>query len=64
MTKNFDRWQKPPKDELKKTLTPAQYRVTQESGTEPPFNNEYWDKKEEGVYVDVVSGEPLFSSEA
>jgi len=39
-----------------------QYRVTQEEGTEPPFQNEYWDNKEHGIYVDVVSGEPLFSS--
>jgi methionine-R-sulfoxide reductase len=39
-----------------------QYRVTQESGTEPPFENEYWNHKEEGLYVDIVSGEPLFSS--
>jgi peptide-methionine (R)-S-oxide reductase len=43
-------------------LTPEQYRVTQKSGTEPPFRNEYWDNKEPGIYVDVVSGEPLFSS--
>jgi peptide methionine sulfoxide reductase msrA/msrB len=48
--------------ELKKRLTPLQYEVTQEGGTEPPFNNEYWDNKAEGIYVDVVSGEPLFSS--
>lgn len=50
------------KSELKKKLTPKQYEVTQEEGTEPPFNNEYWDNKKEGIYVDVVSGEPLFSS--
>ena len=43
-------------------LTPEQYRVTQENGTEPPFRNEYWDNKEPGLYVDVVSGEPLFAS--
>ena len=43
-------------------LTPEQYRVTQKSGTEPPFRNEYWDNKEPGIYVDVVSGEPLFAS--
>ena len=48
--------------ELKKKLTPAQYHITQEGGTEPPFKNEYWDNKEEGIYVDVVSGEALFSS--
>ncbi len=49
-------------DELRETLTELQYRVTQEDGTEPAFNNEYWDNKEEGIYVDIVSGEPLFSS--
>jgi len=43
-------------------LTPLQYKVTQEDGTERPFDNEYWDNKREGIYVDVVSGEPLFSS--
>ncbi|UCC95901.1 MAG: peptide-methionine (R)-S-oxide reductase MsrB [Candidatus Omnitrophota bacterium] len=50
------------KEELKKKLTPMQYKVTQEDGTEPAFKNEYWDNKREGIYVDVVSGEPLFSS--
>lgn len=50
------------KEELKKLLTPIQYEVTQECGTEPPFNNEFWGNKKEGIYVDVVSGEPLFSS--
>ena len=49
-------------DKLKKCLTEMQYIVTQENFTEPPFNNEYWDNKEEGIYVDVVSGVPLFSS--
>lgn len=49
-------------EKLKKQLTPMQYTVTQENGTEPPFQNEYWDHFEEGIYVDVVSGEPLFSS--
>ncbi len=53
---------KPSKEEIKKTLSPLQYRVTQENGTEAPFNNEYWDNKKEGIYVDIVSGEPLFSS--
>lgn len=48
--------------ELKERLTPMQYRVTQKDGTEPPFQNEYWDNHREGIYVDVVSGEPLFSS--
>src|SRR6185437_11524301 len=43
-------------------LTPEQYRVTQKSGTERPFENEYWDSKEPGIYVDIVSGEPLFTS--
>jgi peptide methionine sulfoxide reductase msrA/msrB len=43
-------------------LTPIQYEVTQKNGTEPAFRNEYWDHKEEGIYVDIVSGEPLFSS--
>lgn len=52
----------PSKEELKKSLTPIQYKVTQEDGTEPPFKNTYWDNKEEGIYVDIVSGEPLFSS--
>ena len=48
--------------ELAEKLTPLQYRVTQKVGTEPPFRNEYWDNKEPGIYVDVVSGEVLFSS--
>ena len=49
-------------ENLKTKLTPIQYEVTQENGTEPPFHNEYWDNHAEGIYVDVVSGEPLFSS--
>ena len=49
-------------EELKRALTPLQYKVTQEEGTEPPFRNEYWNKKEPGIYVDVISGVPLFSS--
>ncbi len=53
---------KPSDEELRETLTPLQYRVTQENGTEPPFDNPYWNNKEAGIYVDVVSGEPLFSS--
>ena len=53
---------RPGEDELRRKLTPLQYRVTQEDGTEPAFNNEFWDYKEEGIYVDIVSGEPLFSS--
>jgi methionine-R-sulfoxide reductase len=55
-------FRKPADDELKKTLTPLQYQVTQHEGTEPPFRNEYWDNHKEGIYVDVVSGEVLFSS--
>lgn len=47
---------------LKQKLTPLQYKVTQQEGTEPPFQNEYWDNKQPGIYVDIVSGEPLFSS--
>lgn len=50
------------KEELKKILTPQQYSVTQDNGTEPPFRNEYWDNHKDGIYVDVASGEPLFSS--
>jgi len=53
---------KPSSDELKKKLSPEQYRVTQQCGTEPPFRNEYWDNHRPGIYVDVVSGEPLFTS--
>ena len=53
---------KPSAVELKARLTPLQFEVTQEEGTEPPFKNSLWDNKEEGIYVDVVSGEPLFSS--
>lgn len=50
------------KEDFKKTLTPEQYDVTQKNGTEPPFRNEYWNTFEEGIYVDIVSGKPLFSS--
>jgi len=53
---------KPGETALRKKLTPLQYQVTQQEGTEPAFNNEYWDNKKEGIYVDIVSGEPLFSS--
>ena len=49
-------------DNLKNKLTPRQYDVTQMCGTEPPFDNEYWDNKEPGIYVDIVSGDPLFCS--
>ncbi len=50
------------KEDLQKKLTPLQYDVTQNEGTEPAFHNEYWDNHEDGIYVDIVSGEPLFSS--
>lgn len=53
---------KPSDAELKRTLTPLQYQCTQQSATEKPFDNAYWDNKREGIYVDIVSGEPLFSS--
>lgn len=53
---------KPSQELLKKSLTPEQYRVTQQCGTEPPFQNAYWNNHDPGIYVDVVSGEPLFSS--
>lgn len=55
-------FKKPANEELKQKLTPLQYAVTQEDGTERAFQNAYWDNKAEGIYVDVVSGEPLFSS--
>lgn len=57
-----EEFSKPSDSELKKSLTEMQYKVTQKEGTEPPFNNEYWDNKKQGIYVDVVSGEALFSS--
>lgn len=55
-------WASPIKKDLKNLLTAIQYEVTQNEGTEPPFRNEFWDHKEAGLYVDIVSGEPLFSS--
>ena len=55
-------YKKPDDATLRNKLSPLQYQVTQEEGTEPPFQNEYWDNKREGIYVDIVSGEPLFSS--
>ncbi|MCX5717055.1 MAG: peptide-methionine (S)-S-oxide reductase MsrA [Nitrospirae bacterium] len=66
LTKNPDNagkeFKKPSREELKKRLTPIQYKVTQEEGTEQAFDNEYWDNKRDGIYVDIVSGEPIFSS--
>ena len=53
---------KPSDEELKKKLTPMQFEVVRHEGTEPPFQNAYWDNKREGIYVDIASGEPLFSS--
>ena len=55
-------FRKPSDEELRKVLTPVQYQVTQKEGTEPSFRNEYWNDHRPGIYVDVVSGEPLFSS--
>jgi peptide methionine sulfoxide reductase msrA/msrB len=60
--KNSGKHKKLSEDELRKKLTPLQYKVTQKDGTERAFNNDYWDNKREGIYVDIVSGEPLFSS--
>lgn len=62
MAANDSGYRKPGADELKKRLSAEQYHVTQECGTEPPFRNAYWDNKREGIYVDVATGEPLFSS--
>lgn len=50
------------KDQLKQKLTPIQYEVTQNNGTEPPFRNEFWNETRDGIYVDIISGKPLFSS--
>ena len=61
-TRTGEIYMKPLEVELKKKLTPLQYAVTQECGTERPFDNEFWNNKKEGIYVDIVSGEPLFSS--
>ncbi|MGN7939682.1 peptide-methionine (R)-S-oxide reductase MsrB [Virgibacillus sp. 6R] len=55
-------WKQKDQNKLKKILNPMQYEVTQNNGTEPPFHNEYWNQDEEGIYVDIVSGKPLFSS--
>jgi methionine-R-sulfoxide reductase len=56
------KYEKPSEDKIKEMLSPEEFAVTQKSGTERPFANKYWDNHEEGIYVDVVSGEPLFSS--
>ncbi|HUF28309.1 MAG TPA: peptide-methionine (R)-S-oxide reductase MsrB [Gemmatimonadaceae bacterium] len=56
------KYEKPDDGEMKSRLTPIQYKVTQRDGTEPAFRNEHWDNHAPGIYVDVVSGEPLFSS--
>jgi methionine-R-sulfoxide reductase len=61
-TKQQREYTMPSQEELKERLTPLQYQVTQQDGTERPFQNEYWDNKKPGIYVDIVSGEPLFSS--
>ena len=62
MAWDSSKYKKVSADELKKKLTSKQFEVTQMAGTEPSFHNEYWQNKEAGIYVDVVSGEPLFSS--
>src|SRR5579864_6942986 len=59
---NMDNFHKPAAADLKQKLTPTQYDVTQHAATEPAFRNAYWDNKKPGIYVDIVSGEPLFSS--
>jgi peptide methionine sulfoxide reductase msrA/msrB len=61
-TQHKGQFVKPSDEVLRNRLTPLQYEVTQQEGTERPFKNEYWDNKQEGIYVDIVSGEPLFSS--
>jgi peptide methionine sulfoxide reductase msrA/msrB len=60
--KDYMNFKKPSEAELKKQLTDIQFDVTQKDGTERPFKNEFWDNKKPGIYVDIVSGEPLFSS--
>jgi methionine-R-sulfoxide reductase len=59
---DYENFKKPDEVELKKKLDDLQYHVTQEEGTEEAYNNTYWNNKDEGIYVDIVSGEPLFSS--
>ncbi len=55
-------YKRPDDDVIKQTLTPEEYAVTQQCGTQPPFRNKYWNHKKPGLYVDIVSGEPLFAS--
>lgn len=62
MASNVFAYKKPPESEIRQKLTQIQFYVTQQDGTEPAFSNAYWDNKKPGIYVDVVSGEPLFSS--
>ena len=62
MEPNYKNYNKPSEEELQNLLTPLQFNVTQSCGTEKAFDNKYWDNKKEGIYVDIVSGEPLFSS--
>ena len=62
LARDFSTYSKPPAAQLQRQLTAEQYHITQEDGTEPPFKNKFWQHREEGLYVDVVSGEPLFSS--
>lgn len=59
---NTTGYSRPADEELRRKLTPMQYEVTQKSATEPPFKNEFWNNKEPGLYVDIVTGEPLFTS--
>ncbi|WP_426415256.1 peptide-methionine (R)-S-oxide reductase MsrB [Aestuariirhabdus sp. LZHN29] len=59
---DFEKFIKPDAEKLRQSLSPEQFKVTQQEGTEPPYRNEYWDNKQPGIYVDIVSGEPLFSS--
>lgn len=59
---SFDSYKKPSSEQLQKQLSSEQYNVTQEDGTEAPFHNDFWHNEKQGIYVDVVSGEPLFSS--
>ena len=62
MKKSRRKYVKPEREEIRRKLSPIQFAVTQKDATERPFENEYWDNSREGIYVDIVSGEPLFSS--